>query len=111
MEPRFASDFEPGADTAAVGFHTGDPEPLLDRTEDFLLQTLVRLDEAEAKAVNLEHALDHARDIGAAMGVLMSLRRVTKEDAFQMLRRASMRRNIKLHTLAQEVVETGSLDG
>jgi AmiR/NasT family two-component response regulator len=71
--------------------------------------TLLALAEAEETATNLRAALQHSRDIGAAVGILMALRRTTREEAFGLLRVASQHTHRKLHELALEVVETGAL--
>lgn len=68
-----------------------------------------RLQQAEQKIANLYRALGHSRDIGAAVGILMAQRRLPREEAFDLLREASMRTNTKLYELALEVVETGAL--
>jgi AmiR/NasT family two-component response regulator len=81
----------------------------LTETEQFILETLERLDAADTEAAHLRRALDHSRDIGAAVGVLMALRKVTREEAFELLRRASQDQNRKLHQLALDVVITGEL--
>jgi hypothetical protein len=47
--------------------------------------------------------------IGVALGVLMSARKVTQEQAFTLLRVASQNLHRKLRTVAAEVVETGTL--
>ena len=78
--------------------------------EAYLLEALERLDSAETKAIQLEAALEHSREIGAAIGVLMALRKLTRDQAFDLLRRASMAQNIKVHVLAARVVETGSTE-
>jgi AmiR/NasT family two-component response regulator len=78
--------------------------------EAYLLEALERLDSAETKASQLVAALEHSREIGAAVGVLMALRKLTREQAFDVLRRASMTQNVKVHVLAARVVETGSTD-
>ena len=78
--------------------------------EAYLLEALERLDTAETKASQLETALGHSREIGAAIGVLMALRKLTRDQAFDLLRRASMAQNVKVHVLAARVVETGSTD-
>lgn len=103
-------------DGAAVTTHV-DPAfratPGADRlapVEAYLLEALERLDTAETKAIQLEAALEHSREIGAAIGVLMALRKLTQEQAFDLLRRASMAQNVKLHVLAVRVVETGSTE-
>jgi AmiR/NasT family two-component response regulator len=58
----------------------------------------------------LTEALDTSRDIGAATGILMSQFGVTQEQAFDLLRRVSQNRNIKLRDIARDVIYTGTLD-
>jgi AmiR/NasT family two-component response regulator len=109
MEPHVVAGTSPrdGVDTVfGASDHTDDH---LTPVETSLLEALERLDAAESRARQLEAALDHSRDIGAAIGILMALRRLTREQAFDHLRRASMARNVTLHVLALEVVETGSV--
>ena len=71
--------------------------------------SLIALTEAEDQAANLEAALESSRAIGMALGVLMSARKVTEEQAFTMLRVASQNLHRKLRVVAAEVVETGTL--
>jgi hypothetical protein len=71
--------------------------------------TLLALSEASDHAANLETALQSSREIGAALGILMAHRKVTQDDAFAMLRRASQNLHRKLREVAAEVVETGTL--
>jgi hypothetical protein len=78
-------------------------------TERFIVEVLLRLDEADAEALHLKRALAHSRDIGAAVGVLMSRHKVTQDEAFQLLRRASQDHNRKLYDMAQDVIATGEL--
>lgn len=59
---------------------------------------------------NLERALASNRDIGVAVGVLMGLHRVSRDQAFDLLRAASQGRHRKLVDVAHDVAETGSLD-
>ena len=48
--------------------------------------------------------------IGAGMsGILMAIRRVGQDEAFDLLRRVSQRTNRKLREIADEVVHTGQL--
>src|SRR5262249_52654838 len=61
------------------------------------------------RADHLERAVRSNREIGMAMGVVMASGARTPEQAFEVLRRASQRLNIKLRDLASEVVETGEL--
>ena len=42
--------------------------------------------------------------IGEATGILMARQNITQQDAFDMLRRASQRLNIKLREVAEQIV-------
>ena len=61
------------------------------------------------RIANLEVALTTARRIGAAMGILMSRRRLTDVQAFELLREASHVRQRKLRELAEDVLLAGDL--
>jgi len=110
MEPEALTGRSPSEGVDSAFGVTGDGPGQLTPVECYLLDALERLDAAESRAIQLEAALSHSRDIGAAIGILMGLARLTREQAFEQLRRASMARNVKLHVLATQVVETGSLD-
>jgi AmiR/NasT family two-component response regulator len=71
---------------------------------------VARLMEAETKAQNLAEAQLSNRRIGMAMGILMASLKVTEENAFDLLRRTSSHRNVKLRELAEEVILTGRLE-
>jgi hypothetical protein len=60
--------------------------------------------------LNLEKALETNRQIGMAVGIIMTTYRLTPERSFELLRLASMNRNRKLRDVAESVVLTGSLD-
>jgi len=65
---------------------------------------------AQAEQVsNLRVALDHARIIGAALGIMMVGLNITQNEAFETLREVSQHRNRKLFELAEEIVETGAI--
>ncbi|GIL37236.1 GAF and ANTAR domain-containing protein [Phycicoccus sp. DTK01] len=64
---------------------------------------------AHGRSENLLRALDSNREIGVAVGVLMARHRVTREEAFAMLRVASQAANRKIRDLASEVADTGDL--
>jgi AmiR/NasT family two-component response regulator len=49
------------------------------------------------------------RRIGMAIGVLVTIRHLTDQQAFDELWEESMRRNVKLRDLAEQVVYTGTL--
>lgn len=64
---------------------------------------------AGVEAENLAHAMVSNRDIGVAMGVLMTRLGVTRDQAFGLFRMASQDLNRKVADLAAEVAETGEL--
>lgn len=63
----------------------------------------------KAEIFHLRRALESNREIGAAVGVLMAQHRVTREQAFDLLRMASQNSHRKLVDIARDVVETGTL--
>ena len=58
----------------------------------------------------LHDALSSRDVIGQAKGILMERLRITPEDAFDTLRRASQQLNLKLRQVAQRLAETGEFD-
>lgn len=58
---------------------------------------------------NLEKALQSNREIGVALGVLMSRYAITQQQAFDLLRTVSQRSHRKLRELASDVAFTGEL--
>jgi hypothetical protein len=62
------------------------------------------------RADNLERALQNSRDIGVAMGIIMARRACTREEAFELLRRASRTGQRKLAGIAADVAEVGILE-
>ena len=78
-------------------------------SKTLLVELLDRVETAELEAHNLRRALERSRDIGTAVGVLMALRKVTRDEAFELLRRTSQDHNRKVHALALDVISTGVL--
>ena len=64
---------------------------------------------ARDRADNLRQALESNREIGVAVGVLMHQHRITREQAFDLLRVASQDTNRKLVDVAADVADTGVL--
>jgi ANTAR domain len=62
------------------------------------------------KIHNLQKALASNRDIGVAMGVLMAHHKITRDQAFDLLRVASQHTHRKLADIAADVADTGTLD-
>jgi GAF domain-containing protein len=58
---------------------------------------------------NLETALQSNRRIGMAIGILMSVRKVTDGEAFTLMRRLSQRSHRKLAEIAEDVILAGDL--
>jgi GAF domain-containing protein len=56
---------------------------------------------------NLHHALKTREMIGQAEGILMQRERISADEAFDILRRASQYLNLKLREVAQHLVDTG----
>ena len=64
---------------------------------------------AREKASNLEQALDRSRDIGAAIGILMTRHLLARDQAFQLLTTASQRTNRKLRDLTEDLIDVGDV--
>ncbi|MCW2545838.1 MAG: baeS [Mycobacterium sp.] len=64
---------------------------------------------AEERISQLQVALTSNRHIGAAIGVLMAFRKVSEEQAFDLLRKTSQRTRRKLREVAEDVTRTGAL--
>jgi GAF domain-containing protein len=88
---------------------------VVDRAKATILVSLASLAESvahshedeERRAENLNAALGTRETIGEALGILMERERITADEAFDILRRASQHLNIKLRDVAQNLVDTG----
>ena len=86
-----------------------------DRAKGVIFATLagIALDTAgeraddEHRVANLHEALKTRELIGQAQGILIERERITAEQAFDVLRRASQYLNIKLREVAQNLIDTG----
>jgi hypothetical protein len=86
-----------------------------DRAKGLIFATLagIALDTAGERAddhsrvANLHEALRTRELIGQAQGILMERERITGDQAFAVLRRASQHLNIKIREVARNLVETG----
>jgi PAS domain S-box-containing protein len=94
-EPRIV-----GSDELIVG-------DLLAQTLGQAVDRVVATRQHSEKEHQLEQAIESHRLIGHAVGVLIERHRVTAKQAFEMLRQASLHRNIKLREIAARVVESG----
>jgi GAF domain-containing protein len=108
--------FEDDDLTAALNLYSTKPEAFDDAAQVIGLAAttygaeLITSERRHVDTVNLKRALDTNRDIGAAIGVLMTLHKVTRDQAFDLLRVASQNTHRKLVDIARDVVETGSLE-
>jgi GAF domain-containing protein len=66
-------------------------------------------DEDHEQIANLQTALRTRELIGQAQGILMERERITAEAAFTLLRKASQRLDTKLRDIAQELIDTGTV--
>lgn len=82
-------------------------DPAADHGAD-LRELLAR---AEEQNHQLRQALESARDIGAAIGIVMSCHRLTHAAAFERLTLLSQRTHRKLHDIAVDIVDTGEVPG
>jgi glucose-6-phosphate-specific signal transduction histidine kinase len=88
---------------------------VIDRAKGALLASLAGIavsaarshEDEERRAENLHAALSTREVIGQAQGILMERERLTPDQAFDILRRASQHLNRKLRDVAQELVDTG----
>jgi GAF domain-containing protein len=88
---------------------------VVDRAKATILVSLASLalsvaqshEDEERRAENLNAALGTRETIGEALGILMERERITANQAFDILRRASQHLNIKLREVAQNLVDTG----
>jgi GAF domain-containing protein len=72
---------------------------------------LFEYQQARSTADNLQRALESRAVIDQAKGILMERHKLTADQAFQVLAETSMRANLKLHTIAEQLVHTGELPG
>jgi hypothetical protein len=88
---------------------------VIDRGKGMLLAAMAGMafstarihEDEERRAANFQAALATREMIGQAQGILMERERITPDEAFDILRRASQHLNIKLRDIAQNVVDTG----
>jgi GAF domain-containing protein len=88
---------------------------VVDRAKAAILASLASLalsvahshEDEERRALNFQAALGTRETIGEALGILMERERISADQAFDVLRRASQHLNIKLREVAQNLVDTG----
>lgn len=101
--------------TAALNVYARTPQAFSDDAvrQGVLFATqcalLVTAHLAHDTATNLNRALESNREIGIATGVVMTMLKVDREQAFTVLRMASQDSNRKLLDIATEVADTGEV--
>src|SRR4029453_1981794 len=96
----------------ALNVYSGGPDDLGDAAERvgscFAAHAAVVLADT-VRIEQLTHAIDVRDLIGQAKGILMERHKVTGQQAFSLLVRASQETNVKLTEVARHLVETGEL--
>ncbi|MDG4816905.1 ANTAR domain-containing protein [Micromonospora carbonacea] len=96
----------------ALNLYAREPGAFTDESERvgvlFAAHAAVAMGNAR-KLAQLSQALDVRDLIGQAKGILMERHRLTGEQAFALLVRASQRLNVKLLDVARDLIETGEL--
>lgn len=97
-----------------LNLYSSKPEAFTQRSEKvgwvFASHAAVAFASARNDA-QLHEAIATRQGIGEAMGVIMNRYKVSRGQAFELLKKSSQHRNVKLREVAQEVVETGELPG
>jgi GAF domain-containing protein len=104
-----------GPDRTALNLYSAEPDAF--EKEEITLasvfaahaRVLLLHADSTAKAVQLSGALTTSRQIGAAIGILMNVHKITTDQAFDLLRTTSQHLNRKLNAVAEDVTQTGSL--
>jgi len=106
-----------GSGAGALSLYASYPRAfgVVDRARGLLLASLAGLalssaqshEDEERLADNLHAALRTRELIGQAQGILIERERITPDQAFEILRRASQHLNRKLREVAQDLIESG----
>jgi hypothetical protein len=72
--------------------------------------TTLRVDREVDRYQTLEAALRTSRRIGIGLGVLVATHKVTVDDAWALMSRESMNRNIKVSVMAENIIATGTFE-
>ncbi|MDH6514006.1 transcriptional regulator with GAF, ATPase, and Fis domain [Streptomyces sp. SAI-135] len=99
-------------DLGALNFYSREPGVFTATSETAALllasHSAVAFSSARTHA-QMEQAVATRHTIGEAMGILMGSRHLTEEQAFDVLRRYSQEKNIKLREIARLICEQGTL--
>ena len=100
-----------GRTSAAFDRIDADVLDLLTTAVSRAIADFARFQSANRVAETIAHALETRAPIEQAKGMLMALHQVDADTAFDMLRRESQAKNVKLHTVAAELVQRLSAAG
>lgn len=100
-----------GRTSAAFDRIDADILDLLTTAVSRAIADFARFQSATRVAETISHALETRAPIEQAKGMLMALHQVDADTAFDMLRRESQAKNVKLHTVAAELVQRLSAAG
>jgi GAF domain-containing protein len=89
------------SDTPGAFDEHGDEGAVLSAFASVALGSLASRERADS----LRRGLESNREVGKAIGLLMSAHQIGSEDAFELLRKASNDMNMKLTEVAREVIE------
>ncbi|WP_353952100.1 ANTAR domain-containing protein [Knoellia sp. S7-12] len=84
-----------------------DVEGRLDVHEEMIAELQAEGLLSSEQAAELKVALETATTIGAAVGTIMTICKVSEDVAFRLLRKESMHSNRKLHLVAEDIVSKG----
>jgi GAF domain-containing protein len=96
----------------ALNLHGRNREAFGERSEHigWLLASHAAVAFASARSdAQLQQAIASRQEIGEALGIMMERRKISEQEAFDLLRRRSQDRNVKLRDLARQLTETGEL--
>ena len=80
---------------------------LLAQAFGLAVDRVIERQQSADRQANLEVAIKSHRLVGEAVGILVERHRILPVQAFDRLKQASQNRNLKLHDVAQRVIETG----
>ncbi len=105
-------------EVGGINFYATKPDAFADASTSvmtgLILSThaavMITANRESTRAANLEQALENSRNIGTALGILMASQKITQQQAFDLLRVVSQQTHRKVHQLALDVIDTGTLE-
>ncbi len=106
--------FTEDEDLGALDMYSTQPDAFTESSEmvGWLIASHAAVAFASARHdAHLQQAITTRQEIGEALGIVMERYKVSEQEAFAVLRKASQDSNIKLRDLARTVTETGEVPG